>query len=146
MRLIDADALIADLLTVDPRYTEMVEWCCNVIRQTPTIEPTDTDLISRADAIETVQNLMANEDEWYQEAFSKALKALPSADAVSREAHYDAVVNRITDMEERGFVPAVRCKDCYHAEDDITHMYCVYFGHKVYGDDYCSNAVERREP
>ena len=40
----------------------------------------------------------------------------------------------------------VRCKDCYHAEDDITHMYCVYFGHKVYGDDYCSNAVERREP
>jgi hypothetical protein len=39
----------------------------------------------------------------------------------------------------------VRCKDCYHAEDDITHMFCVYFGHKVYGDDYCSNAVERRE-
>lgn len=40
----------------------------------------------------------------------------------------------------------VRCKDCYYAEDDITHMYCVYFCHKVYGDDYCSNAVERREP
>ena len=39
-----------------------------------------SDLISRADAIETVQNLMANEDEWYQEAFSKALKALPSAE------------------------------------------------------------------
>ena len=88
MRLIDADALIADLLTVDPRYTEMVEWCCNVIRQTPTIEPTDTDLISRADAIETVQNLMANEDEWYQEAFSKALKALPSADAVPQSEQY----------------------------------------------------------
>jgi len=50
-----------------------------------------------------------------------------------------------------GFLPSaesvevVRCKDCYHAEDDITHMFCVYFGHKVYGDDYCSNAVERRE-
>lgn len=39
----------------------------------------------------------------------------------------------------------VRCKDCYHAEDDITHMFCVYFHHKVYEDDYCSNAVERRE-
>ena len=39
----------------------------------------------------------------------------------------------------------VRCKDCYNAEDDITHMYCTYFGHKVYGDDYCSNAVKRRE-
>jgi len=42
-------------------------------------------------------------------------------------------------------VEVVKCKDCYHAEDDITHMFCVYFGHKVYGDDYCSNAVERRE-
>lgn len=42
-------------------------------------------------------------------------------------------------------VEVVRCKDCYHAEDDITHMFCVYFHHKVYADDYCSNAVERRE-
>lgn len=42
-------------------------------------------------------------------------------------------------------VKVVRCKDCYHAEDDITHMFCVYFHHKVYEDDYCSNAVERRE-
>lgn len=42
-------------------------------------------------------------------------------------------------------VEVVRCKDCYHAEDDITHMFCVYFHHKVYEDDYCSNAVERRE-
>lgn len=42
-------------------------------------------------------------------------------------------------------VEAIRCKDCYHAEDDITHMFCVYFHHKVYEDDYCSNAVERRE-
>lgn len=32
----------------------------------------------------------------------------------------------------------VRCKDCYHAEDDITHMFCVYFHTKVYEDDYCS--------
>lgn len=39
----------------------------------------------------------------------------------------------------------VRCKDCHLAEDDIMHMYCVYFGHKVCGEDYCSNAVGRKE-
>lgn len=49
------------------------------------------------------------------EAFDMAIEAL-SADAVE----------------------VIRC-------DDITHMFCVYFHHKVYEDDYCSNAVERRE-
>ena len=53
----------------------------------------------------------------------------------------DGYYHRIFDEN----VWVVRCKDCYHAEDDITHMYCVYFGHKVYDDDYCSNAVERKE-
>lgn len=44
-----------------------------------------------------------------------------SADTVSREAHYDAVANRITDMEERGFVSVVRCKDCkYWGGNKIT--------------------------
>lgn len=42
-------------------------------------------------------------------------------------------------------VEVVRCKDCHLAEDDIMHMYCVYFGHKVCGEDYCSNAVGRKE-
>ena len=46
---------------------------------------------------------------------------------------------------ESRMVEVVRCKDCYHAEDDITHMFCVYFHYKVYEDDYCSNAVERRK-
>ena len=41
-------------------------------------------------------------------------------------------------------VEVVRCKDCYHAEDDTTHLFCVYFHNKVYEDDYCSNAVERK--
>lgn len=39
----------------------------------------------------------------------------------------------------------VRCKDCHFAHDDITHLYCDYFGHKVYEDDYCSHG-ERKEP
>ena len=44
-------------------------------------------------------------EEW--NALQMAIEAL-SADTVSREAHYDAVANRITDMEERGFVSVVR--------------------------------------
>ena len=39
---------------------------------------------------------------------------------------------------------AVRCKYCKYGQYDCTHMYCDYFGHKVYEDDYCSNAVRRR--
>ena len=74
------------------------------------------------------------------DAFDLAIEAL-SADTVSREAHYDAVANRITDMEERGFVSVVRCKDCRHrdlfscplADNDFQK-----------DDDYCSWG-ERRE-
>lgn len=49
----------------------------------------------------------------------------------------------------------VRCKDCYHAvvddlpikyvKYDIPHLFCLYFHSRVYEDDYCSNAVERRK-
>lgn len=38
MRLIDADAMIADLLTVDPQYETMIQWCCRVVDAQPTIE------------------------------------------------------------------------------------------------------------
>ena len=38
MRLIDADAMIADLLTVDPQYETMIDWCCRVVDAQPTIE------------------------------------------------------------------------------------------------------------
>lgn len=53
--------------------------------------------------------------------------------------------HEIDDAPTIDAVEVVRCKDCSHAEDDITHMFCVYFHHKVYEDDYCSNAVERRK-
>ena len=56
------------------------------------------------------------------EAKRMAIEAL-SADTVSREAHYDAVANIITDMEERGFVPVVWCKDCTHRHTDDCPMY-----------------------
>ncbi|MBQ1729376.1 MAG: hypothetical protein II036_03380 [Oscillospiraceae bacterium] len=75
------------------------------------------------------------------EAIDMAIEAL-SADTVSREAHYDAVANRITDMEERGFVSVVRCKDCRHrdlfscplADNDFQK-----------DDDFCSWGERREE-
>lgn len=38
MRLIDADSMKADLLTVDPRYEGMIQWCITVLDAQPTIE------------------------------------------------------------------------------------------------------------
>lgn len=54
------------------------------------------------------------------------------------------VFEQIKDAPTIDAIEVVRCKDCYYAEEDITHMFCVYFHHKVYEDDYCSNAVERK--
>lgn len=39
MRLIDADKMKADLLTVDPRFKTMIDWCITVLDAQPTIEP-----------------------------------------------------------------------------------------------------------
>ena len=76
------------------------------------------------------------------------LEAL-SADTVSREAHYDAVANRITDMEERGFVSVVRCKDCIHwkADNEVFELgFCCVFPQKWVAETfYCADG-ERREP
>ena len=76
------------------------------------------------------------------------LEAL-SADTVSRGAHYDAVANRITDMEERGFVSVVRCKDCIHwkADNEVFELgFCCVFPQKWVAETfYCADG-ERREP
>ena len=39
MRMIDADAMKADLLTVDPQYETTIAWCITVLDAQPTIEP-----------------------------------------------------------------------------------------------------------
>lgn len=39
VRLIDADKMKEDLLTVDPRYESMIQWCITVLDAQPTIEP-----------------------------------------------------------------------------------------------------------
>lgn len=91
--------------------------------------PTDgADLIGREDAIRWVKT----ECNPYGE---------PTLDFESGKK----VIEHLKQMPSADAVEVVRCKDCYHAENDITHMFCVYFGHKVYEDDYCSNAVERRK-
>ena len=38
-RLIDADSMKADLLTVDPQYETMIQWCITVLDAQPTVEP-----------------------------------------------------------------------------------------------------------
>ena len=38
MRMIDADSMKADLLTVDPRYEGMIKWCITVLDAQPTVE------------------------------------------------------------------------------------------------------------
>lgn len=79
-----------------------------------------------------------------------------SVDAVVREEYYDALANKITDMEERGFVQVVRCKNCKHyVVEGITTQYgwCHEYKHSVNEDDFCSHGErqcnyfgERREP
>lgn len=36
-RLIDADSMIADILTVNPQFESMIEWCAQVTNAQPTI-------------------------------------------------------------------------------------------------------------
>lgn len=92
MRLIDADALIMSLDKRHEHWHEIVssenkeieyahQYAVNVIRNAPTAEPTG-DLIRREDAINAVAiSALDDRDEL------EALKALPSADAVSMEEH-----------------------------------------------------------
>ena len=37
-RLIDADAMVADLLTVDPQFESMIQWCITVVEAQPTVQ------------------------------------------------------------------------------------------------------------
>ena len=78
------------------------------------------------------------------EAFFMAIEAL-EADAVSREAHYDAVANRITDMKERGFVSVVRCKDCRWWNSETNGCKRNPSVEAWYETDFCKYG-ERREP
>ena len=83
-----------------------------------------TDYISRADAIEVVCKLCvdgqtAKVDGYFipiRDALENVLKALPSADAVSRDVHVGIVNELVKRIEElkADSVKVVRCKDCRH--------------------------------
>lgn len=120
-----------------------------------------TDYIKRADAVGIIEDYIGKD---YMTPMSRLysvrseLLALPSADAVSREAHYDAIANRITDMEERGFVSVVRCKDCRYfkkiverSDSGLCHRDLVASawkenGYCSRGERQCNYFGERREP
>ena len=77
-----------------------------------------------------------------------------SVDAVFHEEYYDALANKITDMEERGFVQVVRCKDCRWCQNDYMGTWCGRLSGVRFtnADDFCSHGErqcnyfgERRE-
>ena len=132
-----------------------------------------TDYISRADAIEAVQNVKRT-DNW-QGAVIALLSALPSADVVSREFYEDAVKANIgivienrklkAQIESADAVPfdvqlqstrdaidrfakdrvkVVRCKDCRHAYFKDFDKYCRRMVGALKPNQYCSYG-ERNE-
>lgn len=81
------------------------------------------------------------------EAIDMAIEALHREEA--EEKGYCHRINYIPKPCENAncdCVAVVRCKDCLLAQDDTTHLYCSYFRHKVYEDDFFCAYGERREP
>ena len=107
-----------------------------------------TDYISRADAIDAVINMQDGSGQTYEfvrEAML-ALKALPSADAVSRE---DTVTLNSPISIQAEMVAVVRCKDCRHGwyDDDIEYYTCRHpkgLNEELYGVDFCSYGERKK--
>ena len=110
MRLIDADAMVADLLTVDPQFESMKQWCITVVDAQPTIELSlkaikkqidehwyldkNDDLISRADALKKWDDL----SERGRTEFDQVLMTLPSADRPQGDISEDGTLKvNVTD-------------------------------------------------
>lgn len=92
MRPIDADALIPIMkyTTTDNEIGVFpirigFDAIKEVIDEAPTIEPTDTDLISRQDAIEMAVDVETPQGTYERAIYVDDLMALPSADAVQGE-------------------------------------------------------------
>ncbi len=162
MRLIDADALIEkwyEVNDIGPEdrgaifigYTEIPRF----INNAPTVETTG-DYISRADAIEAVKStkpiVRSTERNWgkmiaeqHSKELVKALKALPSADAVPFDIQLQST-REVLDQFAEDRVKVVRCKDCrwYEPKYKDKEYDCPQGLYAVYADDYCSYG-ERRE-
>lgn len=103
-----------------------------------------TDLISRADAIKTVIRMCAPICDNTNDVV-KALSALPSADAVSREEYVNALNDLAVAWKKKlaDSVAVVRCKDCRHYQEvGDTHYGICYERPNVItsqkDEDYCS--------
>ena len=113
-----------------------------------------TDLISRADAMGAVQDhFNANGFKGYDDGqkMMDRIKALPSADTVSRE-QYQSVVDTVANLTEEmsSMVKVVRCKDCKYSGvygKTTQWLACenVMEGQATDPDGYCYLG-ERREP
>lgn len=112
-----------------------------------------TDYISRADAIAVICKDCDGIEPYMCGAYLdhtcppiKALEALPSADAVSRE---DTVTLNSPISIQADMVAVVRCKDCrYRFYDKYNDCYMCdrhEYGESFEDDDFCSWG-ERREP
>ena len=106
-----------------------------------------TDYISRDDAIEAVVSWTVEDrpHEVMPTDLVDRIKALPSADAVSRK---DTVTLNSPISIQTEMVAVVRCKDCKQrrVEGDCTHYYyCDFMGSMCGDNEYCSFG-ERREP
>lgn len=121
-----------------------------------------TDLIRRADAIDAKPEYR-NEDMWDKEkstynkgwndcndAWVAIIKALPSADVVSREEYEEvkAYMNTLVDafIEDRKelakSIKVVRCNECewYQGVHGVQgHAPCEWFNKQVLWNDFCSN-------
>lgn len=110
--------------------------------------------MTREEAIQEFQNVkdLIRQDgkDWFDERdleiIDMAIEAL-SADTVPIEKYHELQHQFVMlGATFADLTKVVRCKDCLLAQDDTTHLYCSYFCHKVYEDDFFCAYGERREP
>ena len=113
-----------------------------------------TDYISRADAIEAVKEtkpiVRSTERNWgkmiaeqHSKELVKAIKALPSADAVGYET--TATINEPISIQSN-YVYVVRCKDCVWSKEwNDNQIFCDRILMRLRETDFCSYGERREE-
>ena len=104
-----------------------------------------SDLIRRSDALDLCK---AIENELQADIIDaeKNPNAYSSDFIKGMSSRMDGVLDvaiEIYSLPSADAIEVVRCKDCHLAQDDITHLFCDYFGHKVYEDDFCSHGERK---